>query len=116
MSFKEFGEIVEPAKQPGTFKEFGEVIEPMSRARSLLHAPAKGAVKRAGDIAGTAQMIAPFLPKGPLSREKAHKYAEEKFPTFEKEPEKYLERAGGVATEALLSPGGLATKAIQIPL
>jgi hypothetical protein len=115
MSFKEFGSVVEPAKQPGQYKEFGEVVEPMSRLQSLAHAPAKGAVKRGGDIAGFVQSIAPFLPKGPLTQEKAHQFAEEKFPTFEKGPEKFLERVGGVATEALLSPGGLAAKAIQIP-
>lgn len=116
MTFKEYGTVVEPAKKPGEFKEFGQSIEPLSRIQSLAHAPAKGAVKRAGDIAGFVQSIAPFLPKGGLTQEKAHKFAEEKFPTFEKGPEKFLERAGGVATEALLSPGGLAAKAIQIPL
>lgn len=115
MSFKEYGNIVEPAKEPGQFKEFGEPVESLSRIRSLINAPAKGAVKRAGDIAGFVQSIAPsFIPKGPLTREKAHQFAEEKLPTFEKEPEKLLERGGGVATEALLSPGGPLTKGLQI--
>lgn len=94
---------------------FAPVKEP-SRAKSLLHAPAAGAVERAGDIAGMIQSIAPsFIPKGPLTKEKAYKYAKEKLPYLEKEPEKILKRAGGVATEALLSPGGLAAKAVQIP-
>lgn len=117
MSFKEFGYIIEPAKQQDQYQEFGEVVEPISRFQSLAHAPAKGAVKKAGDIAGFVQSIAPkFIPRGPLTKEKAYQFAEEKFPTFEKEPEKFLERAGGVAAESLLNPGGLAAKAIQIPL
>ena len=116
MIYKEFGSVVEPAKEPGQYTEFGQIIEPMTRMQSLAHAPAKGAVKRAGDIAGFVQNIASFLPQGPLTQEKAHQYAEEHFPTFEREPEKFLERAGGVATEALLSPGGPMAKAIQIPL
>lgn len=116
MSFKEFGTVVETAKQPGEFKEFGETVEPMSRFKSLAHAPAAGAVERAGDIAGMIQSIAPsFLPRGPLTKEKAYEYSKEKFPYFEKEPEKLLKRGGGVATEALLSPGSLAAKAVQIP-
>jgi hypothetical protein len=116
MTFKEFGSIVEPAKQPGQFQEFGEIVEPISRLQSLAHSPVKGAVKRAGDIAGLIQSIAPFIPKGPLTKEKAYQFAEKKLPTFEREPEKFLERVGGVATEALLSPGGLAMKGIQIPI
>lgn len=116
MSFKEFGNVIEPAKQKGEFKEFGERVEPMSRPRSLVNAFAAGATERAGDIAGFVQSLAPsFLPRGPLTKEKAHKFSEEKFPHFEKEPEKIIKRGGGVATEALLSPGGLAAKAIQVP-
>jgi hypothetical protein len=113
MSFKEFGSVVEPAKSPGTFKEFGEPIQPISRAQSLLHAPMAGAVERAGDVAGLAQSIAPFLPKGELTRKKAYEFSKKKLPYFEKEPEKILKRAGGVAFEAALSPGGLLTKGIQ---
>lgn len=116
MSFKEYGSVVEPAKESGQYKEYGEIVEPLSRARSLVNAPAKGAVKRAGDIAGFFQDIAPFIPKGELTRESAHKYAEEKLPTFEREPEKFLERAGGVGLESILSPGGPLAKAIQVPL
>lgn len=117
MAIPEFGEIIETAPERGSFAEFGEIIEPLPRWRSLAHAPAKGSVKRAGDIAEFIQSISPsFIPRGPLTKEKAYEFAEENFPTYEKEPEKFLERAGGVATEALLSPGGLATKAVQIPL
>jgi len=117
MTYKEYGEVIEPAKQQGEFKEFGKVISPLSRTKSLINAPAKGAVKRAGDIAGFVQDLVPsFIPKGPLTQEKAHKYADENLPTFDREPEKFLERTGGVATEALLSPGGLAAKAVQVPL
>lgn len=116
MSFKEYGSIVEAAKQPGEFKEFGEAVEPLSRPRSLVNAFAAGATERAGDIAGLVQSLAPsFIPRGPLTKEKAHKFSQEKFPHYEKEPEKIIKRGGGVTTEAILSPGGLAAKAIQIP-
>lgn len=115
MSFPEFGRVVQEGGGED-FPVFGEAVEPMSRPRSLANAYAKGAVKRGGDIAEMAQGIAPFLPKGPLSKEKAHKFAEEKFPSYDREPEKFAERAGGITTEALLSPGGLAAKAVQIPV
>jgi len=86
----------------------------ISRTRSLAGAFPKGAVKRAADITELVQKV-PF-PKGPLRPEQMREFAEKTFPTLEREPEKFIERAGGVTAEALLSPGGLAAKAIQIPL
>lgn len=117
MSVKEYGQIVQPAQQPGTFKEFGEVIQPLSRGKSLLHAPAAGAVERAGDIAGLFQKITPFLPKGPLTPESAQKYSQEHFPHFEKGPEKLLKRTGGLALEtALMAPSTLLRTGMSLPL
>lgn len=114
MNFKEYGDIIEGAKEPGSFKEFGEPVEHLSRTKSLVNAPIKGAVKRAGDIAGFFQSIAPFIPKGELTPESAQAYAE-KLPTYEKEPERYLERAGGLGLEAALSGGrNLAVKGAQV--
>ena len=117
MSFPEFGKVIEnasPLSEEGTFPEFGKVVEPVSRARSLAGAFPKGAVKKAADITELLQKIP--LPKGPAKPEAMRQFAAEKFPTLEREPEKLLERAGGVTTEALLQPGGIVAKSIQIPL
>lgn len=109
MSFPEFGELVSEA--PKNFPQFGTPIEEPSRIKSLLSAPAKGAVKEFADIAETLQRLP--IPKGPFKPEQARKFAEEKFVTQPKEPEKFLERTGRVATGAVLSPGGIVAKGFQ---
>lgn len=116
MSFPQFGEVIEQAAEPGSFPEYGKTVEVPSRFRSLINATAAGSVEKAGDIAQFVQNLAPFIPKGPLNKEKAYKYSEENLPYYEKEPERFLKRVGSVGTEALLSPGGLGAKAIQIPV
>lgn len=92
---------------------FTPLPEP-SRTRSIAGAFPKGAIKKAADIAELFQRVP--LPKGEFNPPKVREFAEKKFPTLEREPEKLLERAGGITTEAFLSPGGLAAKGIQIPL
>lgn len=124
MTFKEFGSIVE--ESPGTFKEYGTLVDEPSRARSLVGAPLKGASKRIADIMEFVAESPPgkLIRKIPSAKEvftgkkeappkpweDIREFAEEKFPTQEKELEKYLERAGGLGAEALLSPGGLVAK------
>lgn len=115
MTFPEFGDIIEkapPLKEPGTFPEFGKVVEQPSRLRSIAGAPIKGALKEVSDIAEFFQKIP--LPKGNLEPEKLREFAEEKFPTQEKELEGYLERVGKMAPSALISPGGPLIKLFQI--
>lgn len=115
MSFPEFGEVVEkspPRAAPGTFQEFGEVIEPVSKVRSLIGAPLKGGAKKFADIVELVQKV-PF-PKGELRPEQIREFAEEKFPTHEGELESFLERAGGIGVESLISPGGPLVKGAQI--
>lgn len=111
MSFPEFGKVVEKVPEKGSFPQFGKVVEQPSRVRSLVGAPLKGAVKEFADITELLQKVP--LPKGNLRPAQIRRFAEETFPTLEKEPEKFLERAGRVGTGALLSPGGLATKGIR---
>jgi hypothetical protein len=110
MSFKEFGTVVE--KAPTSFEEFGEKVEEPSRLRSLLSAFPKGVTKEIADIYELFQKVP--LPKGEANPEAMRKFAEEKFPTQEKGPEKLLERAGRIAPGALLSPGGPLVKGAQI--
>lgn len=120
MTFKEFGKVIQERPENLSFKELGEVIEPVSRTKSLLHAPIKGAIKKAADIAEFVREGPPgrFIRKIPggegyLKPEEAREYAEREFVTQPKELEKYLERAGGVGLEAALSPGGLVGKAAR---
>ena len=127
MTFKEYGTIVQENKNP-SFKEYGSLVEEPSRAKSLINAPIKGAVKRAADITEFVTSVpgAKQLSKIPgpkellglgkepkLIPEEVRQYAEESFPTQERELEKYLERAGGLGLESALSPGGLVAKGVQ---
>lgn len=111
MNFKEFGRVIEPAPEGG-FPEFGKIVEPVSRARSLAGAPVKGAIKEVADIGEFFQRVP--LPKGPFNPGKVREFAEEKFPTQEKAPEKFLERAGRLVPGALLGPGSAAVKGGQV--
>lgn len=127
MTFKEFGTLVEEA--PGSFQEYGSIVEEPSRARSIAGAPLKGASKRIADIMEFVAESPPgkLIRKIPSAKEvftgkkepppkpweDIREFAEEKFPTQEKELEKYLERAGGIGAEALLTPGGLVSKGIK---
>lgn len=108
MSFKEFGRVIEEAPKT-QFREFGKLVDEPSRTRSLISAPVKGALKGASEFL---EMF-PMIPKGPIPHELGLRALEETLPTQEKEPEKYLERAGRIGTQALLSPGGAVTKGIQ---
>lgn len=110
-SFKEFGRVVEKTNNEN-FPEFGKVVEETPRWKSLLNAPVKGVLKEVGDISTLLQKVP--LPKGPLRGEQINKFAEEKFPTQEKGPEKLLERGGRLIPGALLGPGGLAVKGAQV--
>ena len=127
MSFKEYGVLVQENAHP-SFKEYGSIVEETPRYKSLINAPVKGAIKRASDISELVTSIpgAKSLSKVPgpkellglgkeprLIPEEAREYAEESFPTQERELEKYLERAGGLGVEAALSPGGLISKGVQ---
>lgn len=80
--------------------------EQPSRARSIISAPIKGALK-------TLQTINPIAPRGPISPQAGEKLLEEFLPTQDKPTEQFLERAGKIAPYVAVGPEGLLAKGIQ---
>lgn len=128
MNFKEYGSVIEENAHP-SFKEYGKVVDEPSRARSLFNAPIRGAVEK---TAGLMEFIA----ENPIGRairkiptpqelfsgkeaekvkpwEKIREFSEENLPIQEHDLEKYLERAGGLGLESLVTPGGPIVKAAK---
>lgn len=117
MSFPQFGEIVDetPSEEAG----FGEVVEEPSRARSLISAPIKGAVKGFEGIKDFLDLpmdliLSKVYPKGLEARQKARQatkqVTEKVLPTQKgRDIEDILEFTGEQAP-GLLVPGGLAGK------
>lgn len=101
MSFKEFGEIIEPASK----KEYGEIIEEPGFFKSVLSAPFKGIVEGL-------QGVNPLQPSGPIPMELGKRVMEQILPSREEhEP---LRRAGKVASVAAIGPEGLLSKGLQV--
>lgn len=81
-------------------------IKQPSRAKSLISAPIKGLGKGL-------QTVNPLDFFSPFSQEAGENILEQLLPTQDKEPEKFLERAGQLAPAAALGPEGLGMKALQ---
>lgn len=109
MSFKEYGNIIQPAAPQGSFQEYGEIIEPIPREHSLAHAPIKGAIK--GAMQST--VMSPFHNVGPVPAKLGERLLEKFLPTQESPIEGALERAGKIGTSMITGgSGGLIRKGI----
>jgi hypothetical protein len=104
--------------QLASSNESGDVFDQLakqkpSRTRSLVSAPIRGAVKSLHDISALVSLN-PESREGGKFHAKDRELIEKFLPTQDEAPERWLERAGGLAPTIASGPGGWAAKGLQI--
>lgn len=117
MTFKEFGEVVSPAKEKKSFKEFGEVVPKISKLESIVHSGIKGGIKSGLKTAEFLHQAAHPIESAlgvppPFSSDVLEAGAEKIFPSSGGAAERFAEKVGETAVGAI-GPGSLASKAIR---